>query len=99
MKLDVLPWVVLFLPLLAAAFITLFTQHDRKLSGGLSIGAVVAGFLLSLLFVGVAGWEPLRKELSITWLELGDFQVQFGLRLDALSVLMMLVVTGGLHAR
>ena len=48
---DLLPWIILFLPLLAAALITLFTQHERKLSAGLSIGAVVAGFILSLIFV------------------------------------------------
>ena len=29
---DLIPWIILFLPLLAAAVITLFTQHDRKLS-------------------------------------------------------------------
>ncbi len=51
MNLDLLPWIILFLPLPAAALITLFTQHDRKLSAGLSIGAVVAGFILSIIFV------------------------------------------------
>ena len=48
MQPGLVPWIILFLPLLAAALITLFTQHDRKLSAGLSIGAVVAGFVLSL---------------------------------------------------
>ena len=93
MNLDLLPWAILFLPLLAAAFITLFTQHDRKLSAGLSIGAVVAGFVLSLIFVKLNGWGPAR-ESSITWLAIGDLQVDFGLRFDPLSLLMMLLVTG-----
>jgi formate hydrogenlyase subunit 3/multisubunit Na+/H+ antiporter MnhD subunit len=57
---DLLPWTILFLPLLAAAFITLFTQHNRKLSAGLSIGAVVAGFILSLIFVKLNNWGPAR---------------------------------------
>ena len=43
---DFIPWIILFLPLLAAVVIALFTQHDRKLSAGLSVGAVVAGFCL-----------------------------------------------------
>ena len=43
MKLEAIPWVVLFLPLLAAALITLFTRRDRKLSAGISIAAVVIG--------------------------------------------------------
>src|ERR1019366_9502574 len=90
---DLLPWTILFLPLLAAAFITLFTQHNRKLSAGLSIGAVVAGFILSLIFVKLNNWGPAR-ESSVTWLAIGDLQVDFGLRLDPLSLLMMLLVTG-----
>src|ERR1035441_970547 len=93
MNLDLLPWAILFLPLLAAAFITVFTQHDRKLSAGLSIGAVVAGFVLSLIFVKLNGWGPAR-ESSVVWLAIGDLQVDFGLRFDPLSLLMMLLVTG-----
>jgi NADH-quinone oxidoreductase subunit L len=90
---DFIPWIILFLPLLAAAFITLFTLHDRKLSAGLSVGAVVAGFLLSLIFIKLNGWAP-AHESSVSWLTIGDLQVDFGLRFDPLSLLMMLIVTG-----
>ncbi len=93
MHLDSIPWIILFLPLVAAALITLFTQHDRKLSAGLSIGAVVAGFVLGLVFVKLNGWAPAR-ETSVAWLTIGDLQVDFGLRFDPLSLLMMLIVTG-----
>jgi NADH-quinone oxidoreductase subunit L len=89
----ILPWLVLLLPLGAAALITLVTSRDRKLSGGLSIGAVVAGFVLSCVFVGWCRFEPV-SELSVSWLNIGDLQVQLGLQLDPLSMLMMLVVTG-----
>ena len=90
---DIIPWIILFLPLLAAGMIALFTGHNRRLSAGLSIGAVVAGFLLSLLFIKLNGWGP-AHETSRAWLELGDLKVEFGLRLDNLSLMMMLVVTG-----
>jgi len=93
MKLEVLPWIILFLPLAAAGIITLFTLRDRKLSAGLSIGSVVLGFLLSLVFVGANGLA-LRAETSVTWLAVDTLQVQFGLLLDPLSMLMMLLVTG-----
>src|SRR5512134_782730 len=93
MNLDYIPWIILFLPLLAAAAITLFTQHDRKLSAGLSIGAVVAGFFLSILFIGLTGWEA-RPDSSVTWLTIESLQVDFGLRFDPLSLLMLLIVTG-----
>jgi NADH-quinone oxidoreductase subunit L len=89
-----IPWVILFLPLLAAVLITLVTKHDRKLSAGLSIGAVVAGFVLSIIFITWAGWSPAQSDLAVSWLAVGDLQVDFDLRLDPLSLLMMLMVTG-----
>jgi NADH-quinone oxidoreductase subunit L len=94
MKLEFLPWFILLLPLLSAVAITLFTQKNRELSAKLSIGAIITGFVLSVVFIAANGWEPLRKETLATWLEVGDLQVDFGLRLDALSLLMLLIVTG-----
>ena len=88
-----IPWIVLFLPLLAAALITLFTRHNQKLSAGLSIASAVGGFVLSLVLLGLAGWHTTIESTS-TWLAVGDFQVAFGIQLDPLSLLMMLVVTG-----
>ena len=100
MKLEALPWLILFLPLLSAVAITLFTQQNRDLSAKLSIGAIVSGFVLTAIFIAANGWEPLKKETLATWLEVGDLQVDFGLRLDPLSLLMLLVVTsvgGAIH--
>ena len=91
---NILPWLILFLPLLAAGIITLFTRHNKKLSAGISIAAVVSGFILSAIFVSVAGWTPARPESAVNWLSIGGFQVDFGLRFDVLSLAMMLVVTG-----
>jgi NADH-quinone oxidoreductase subunit L len=94
MEVEFIPWIVLFLPLAAAAGITLFAGRDQKLSAGLSIGAVVAGFFLSVAFIGMVGWEPRTAESARNWLAVGGFQVDFGLRFDPLSLLMLLVVTG-----
>jgi NADH-quinone oxidoreductase subunit L len=94
MKLEILPWIILFLPLAAAAVITLFTQRNRQVSATLSVGAVVAGFILSLLFVKMAGWQPATSEVAVNWLSVGPLQVDFGLHFDALSLAMMLLVTG-----
>ena len=94
MKAEMLAWIILFLPLLAALVITLFTLHDRNMSATLSIGAVLAGFILSIIFIALVGWEPANHESLATWLKVGDLQVDFGLHLDPLSLLMVLVVTG-----
>jgi len=93
MKLDALPPLILFLPLIATALITLFTQGKRLVSAGISIGAVVAAFFLSIIFIAVNGWGPL-PELSAAWLSIGNLNVEFGLRLDPLSLVMVLLVTG-----
>lgn len=94
MKLAFLPWLILFLPLLSAAVITLFAQRDRMTSAALSISAIVLGFLGTLVFIGANGFHPAIEEVSATWLAIGDLDIQFGLRMDALSLMMLLVVTG-----
>ena len=94
MSLEALPWTILFLPLLAAALITLFTRHDRKLSAGISIAAVVIGFILSSIFIASRGWAAPPAESVATWLKIGELDVDFGLRFDSLSLLMVLLVTG-----
>jgi NADH-quinone oxidoreductase subunit L len=94
MRLALLPWLILFLPLGAAAVITLFTQRNRQLSATLSVGAVVAGFILSVIFVKMAGWQPTTSEVAVNWLSVGPLQIDFGLHFDPMSLAMMLIVTG-----
>ena len=94
MKYEILPWLILFLPLLAATVITLFTLRCRTTSALLSIGAIVAGFILSVVFINANGWQPSPGESITNWLTIGGLQVDFGLKLDALSMMMLLVVTG-----
>ena len=94
MKLEALPWIILFLPLLATALITLFTLNCRTKSSLISISAVVAGFVLTIVFIAANGWHPAVSETSKNWLVIGDLHADFGLKLDALSMMMMLIVTG-----
>jgi NADH-quinone oxidoreductase subunit L len=92
MKLEALPWLILFLPLLAAGIITLFTLRNKVVSATLSISAIVAGFALTLVFLQANGFAG--GETAVNWLSIGGLNVDFGLRLDALSLMMLLVVTG-----
>src|SRR5437762_675765 len=97
MNLEVLPWLILFLPLLAAGIITLFALRNKAVSATLSIGAIVAGFVLTLALIKFGGWEAhgLNPEyLNVNWLSIGSLNVDFGLKLDALSLMMLLIVTG-----
>ncbi len=89
-----LVWLILFAPLLAAAAIMLFTRRLPRVSAGLSIGAVVLGFVLSLkLFVAVLQGEAVVAP-SVVWLDLAGWQLVWAATVDRLSALMLLVVTG-----
>ena len=70
MKLQALPWLILFLPLAAAGIITLFTLRNRSVSAQISVGAVVMGFVLTVIFIAANGWTS--GEVSVTWLSIGD---------------------------
>jgi NADH-quinone oxidoreductase subunit L len=91
-----LAWIVLLLPLLAAAGIALFTLRNPRRAARLSITAVAVGFVLSLiLFLALSGQaEAGSAASSMTWLNVGGLKVELGLHLDRLSLLMLLVVTG-----
>ena len=100
-------WIVLFLPLAAAAIITLFTQRHGKLSAQISIAAVAVSFLMSLFLLLVmfilpsvqadaqtGGEVKYWNSIAANWLSIGDLKIEIGLYLDPLSVLMLLIVTG-----
>lgn len=89
-----LAWLVLFLPLLAAVGITLFTLRDPRRSAGLSIAAVLAAFVCSLALFRFQPLDGPATEVAVDWLSVGALHVPFGIRLDALSLMMLLIVTG-----
>ena len=93
MKNEIFPWLILFLPLLSATVIALFTLRSKTVSSLISIGAVAAGFVMTCLFVNANGIHY-SGETSVNWLTIGGLNVDFGLKLDALSMMMMFVVTG-----
>src|ERR1035441_315582 len=99
MKYENLPWLILFLPLLSAAVITLFTLRSKTVSSLISIGAIVAGFVLTLLFINANGFHPAVTEISQSWLLIDGgagfkLDIDFGRKRDALSLMMLLIVTG-----
>ena len=88
-------WLTLFAPLVATVLITLFTRRWKGLSAMLSIGAILLGFVLSLrLFALLAFHGQQHWPHTIQWLTIGNVRIEFGMTTDALSILMLLVVTG-----
>jgi NADH-quinone oxidoreductase subunit L len=92
MKYEILPWLTLFLPIVSAVVITLFTLKHRNVSALISIGAIVIGFISTVAFIAANGW--VAGEPAVNWLSIGGLNIDFGLKLDRLSEMMMFVVTG-----
>jgi proton-translocating NADH-quinone oxidoreductase chain L len=91
-----LAYITLFAPLAATAVITLFTLKQRALSAALSVGGIAVGLVCSILMaVRVFGAHGAPEPVDpIIWLQSGGVTMEFGVQVDALSVLMSLVVTG-----
>jgi NADH-quinone oxidoreductase subunit L len=70
----------------------------KSVSGGLASLAMLASFAVSAMLVwqlvGVPAEERLIEQVLYTWLASDDFNVPLAFRLDALSAVMILVVTG-----
>jgi NADH-quinone oxidoreductase subunit L len=67
-------------------------RKQEWLLGGLALAAVAVPFAVTcLLFFGFEAAEVVRY---FTWLQAGDLRVDFAYRIDELSLLMTMIVTG-----
>jgi NADH-quinone oxidoreductase subunit L len=92
---ETVAWLLLFLPLMSVAAITLFTRGNPARSGAISITAVLGSFGCALLLFYGLPETSIGEHWRIPWLWIGEgFKVDIGLRLDHLSLPMLVVVTG-----
>ena len=82
-------WILLFLPLVAAAANQLYLKRNAFIASMVSVGSVAVTFAISLMLLGKTDVIPALK-----WATVGDFSVELGIKLDQLSTGMMVVVTG-----
>ena len=81
------------LPLVAFVVIGLFWSFFRNQSHWIAVPAVFLSFILSMkTFFEVAGGKELNVNLY-TWITSGHFQVSIGFQIDALTSVMLLLVT------
>src|SRR4051794_41238643 len=93
---------LLLIPLLPFVGFLVNASGGRRLSkavsGGVACAAMIASFLVSAASVWrLVALEPEARAISeraFTWITSGDFNITFTLRLDPLSAVMILVVTG-----
>jgi NADH-quinone oxidoreductase subunit L len=89
-------WVVVALPLLGAAVLLLSGKRANGWGHVLGCSTVVLSFVYGLaLFASVSGDDdPVRDLHLYSWIPVNALQVDFGLRLDPLSMVFLLLITG-----
>ena len=95
---EFLLWAVPLLPLIGFLINGLFGRRmSLASSGGIASAAVVMSFICALgLFIyhmNMDGKQVIETS-AFTWLKAGGFSINFGLYLDRLSSLYMLIITG-----
>jgi NADH-quinone oxidoreductase subunit L len=92
-----LPWIILA-PAAGVLLIALVTHRNPQRSAQISCSAVGISFVLALISViQLLQQQPHSRLFDIeyfTWIQAGTFHAPFGLYLDPLSSVMILVVTG-----
>jgi NADH-quinone oxidoreductase subunit L len=90
------PWLILFLPLAAAALNTLVARRSNALAALCSLSAVWVAFAIGCSYLpeALAGGGDWSVSDSVTWLAAGDTVFRYGYLIDGLSLIMLLVVTG-----
>ena len=77
---------------------TMGRRLPKTVTGGLASAAMVVSFLIAAMQVwALAGMPPESRQINqtlFTWITAGDFSLDLALRLDALSAVMVLVITG-----
>ncbi|MBM4263945.1 MAG: NADH-quinone oxidoreductase subunit L [Deltaproteobacteria bacterium] len=91
---DLLRWIPL-LPLAGSAINLFFGGRMGKTAAGLlASSAVAASFAIALWVFYLLPNNGIFRDLVYTWIESGSFKVNFALQADALTAVMLLVVTG-----
>src|ERR1700716_1774767 len=92
---DILAPLVLLAPIAGFLVNALFGRLlPRRLVGWVGAGSIGLAFVFALLILSqVLGGQKLDQSY-FTWWQSGDFNVPFNLYVDALSTLMILVITG-----
>jgi NADH-quinone oxidoreductase subunit L len=93
-----LAWLLIVLPALSALVLFLAGHRADRWGHWLGVGSVGASFLVGVaVFVSTAGLDPEQRtrELSVyDWISVAGLHVDFGLRLDPLSLTFVLLITG-----
>ncbi|MGX7824213.1 NADH-quinone oxidoreductase subunit L [Actinokineospora sp. 24-640] len=91
-------WLLLVLPALGAAVLLLAGRHARRWGHLLGSATIVASFVLGLVMffetTGVGAEKRTQDLFLFEWIPVQALDVDFGLRIDPLSLTFVLLITG-----
>jgi NADH-quinone oxidoreductase subunit L len=93
-----LAWLIIALPVISllvnGVFVRAFAGSASKLAGYITVAAIGGSFLLSIwALLTVMSEGPLELEKH-HWIDIGGLNLTFGLMIDQLTVIMLVVVSG-----
>lgn len=93
-------WIVLALPLLGSLILASFGAREpsKAVTRWIGCGSIGAAFVLSAdIFIRMLG-DDAEQRVHVSrlweWIDIGGVTVDLAIRIDQLSVMMMLVITG-----
>ncbi len=96
-------WITLFSPLAACVVITLFFLRSKTTSAFIAIAGIFISFVCCVLLFGqifqtpaspAGGNSPVEFQQSLPWIQLDSLTIDFGILVNPLAIMMLLVVTG-----
>jgi NADH-quinone oxidoreductase subunit L len=93
---PIFAWIALFSPLVACILITLFALRSKTYSSYMAIAGIVVSFVCTLcLAFQVFSIHPAAEaQHSLPWISFNGLTIDFGVLINPLAIMMLLVVTG-----
>ncbi|MBN9108927.1 MAG: NADH-quinone oxidoreductase subunit L [Pseudonocardia sp.] len=93
-----LAWLLVVLPALGALILFVSGRRSDRWGHWLGVATVVASFVIGLLiFLDTLGLDPAQRTREVSvyeWISVAGLHIDFGLRLDPLSLTFVLLITG-----
>ena len=91
-----LAWLALFSPLVACVIITLFFLRSKAFSSLIAIAGILTSFICCvLMFTQIYHAHPAAQlQQSIPWIHFDTLSIDFGILVNPLAIMMLMVVTG-----
>lgn len=91
-----LAWVAFFAPLAACVIITLFFLRSKNLSSLTAIAGILTSFVCCvLMFTQIYHSHPAAElQQSLSWIRFDALSIDFGILVNPLAIMMLLIVTG-----